>query len=71
MSGSGVHLDFYAADSAWREQNRKLDDCAKVLKMIRAAMVLTPSRTFAGYCQSSGLRRDRSHDVLRALGIND
>jgi hypothetical protein len=36
-------------------------------------MGLPPSRTFAGYWQTSGPRRenDRNHDVLRALGIND
>ena len=35
--------------------------------------ILPPSRTFAGYWQTSGPRRenDRNHDVLRALGIND
>lgn len=70
---SGDYLEFYAADSAWREENRRLDDRSKIAKLIRAAMKLGPSRTFAGYWQTSGPRRlnDRNHDVLRALGIND
>ena len=70
---AGDYLDFYAADGAWREENRRLDDRAKVEKLIRAAMGLPPSRTFAGYWQTSGPRRenDRNHDVLRALAIND
>lgn len=70
---AGDYLDFYAADAAWREENRKLDDKAKVTKLIRAAMNLEPSRTFAGYWQASGPRRQHAidHDVLRALGIND
>lgn len=70
---AGPYLDFYAADNAWREENRKLDDREKVLKLIRAAMGLGPSRTFAGYWQATGPRRTErcDDDVLRALGIND
>ncbi|PZU14401.1 MAG: IS1595 family transposase [Citromicrobium sp.] len=70
---AGDYLDFYAADNAWREENRRLDDRAKVLKLIRAAMNTAPSRTFAGYWQASGPRRSNlcDHDVLRALGLND
>lgn len=70
---AGDYLDFHPADSAWREENSKLDDKSKVLKLIRAAMNLEPSRTFAGYWQTSGPRRQQAidHDVLRALGAND
>lgn len=70
---AGEYLDFYAADGAWREENRMLDDRSKVTKLIRAALNLAPSRTFAGYWQATWPRRQQTidHDVLHALGVND
>ena len=50
---SGVYLERYAIESAWREDNRRLDNGAQVRKVIGLALAAKPSEVFKGYWQRS------------------
>lgn len=48
---SGKYLAYYACDGVWRENNRELDDRAKLERALGCIMQAPPSRTFGGYYQ--------------------
>lgn len=59
---SGKYLGFYACDGAWRENNRELDDRAKMELALACIMQAAPSRTFGGYYQFGAANLFRTMD---------
>ncbi len=53
---AGKYLDWYAADLAWREDNRRTDFRTQAKAMLRSALAHPVSRNMAGYWQRSGKR---------------
>ena len=57
---SGEYLDLYAGETAWRENNRRVSDAERYLKVLMLTLRHPVSRRFAGYFQrrtGTGRRR--------------
>lgn len=73
----GTYLLRYAAEAAWRENNRHLDHRAKTELLIAACLKAPPSRSFSGYWQHHGANHEEfpQDDVfgafLAGLGLDD
>jgi hypothetical protein len=50
---SGVYLGRYAQESAWREDNRRVDNGRQVRGVVHLALKARPSVDFCGYWQRS------------------
>ena len=59
---SGKYLALYACDGTWRENNRELDDRAKMEMALGCIMQASPSRTFGGYYQFGAANLFRAMD---------
>ena len=54
---AGPYLLLYAADGAWRENNRRRDHRTRTMDALRTTLAAPQSRTFSGYWQRRGPRR--------------
>jgi len=54
---AGPYLILYAADGAWRENNRRKDHRTRTMEALRTTLAAPQSPTFSGYWQRRGPRR--------------